>query len=239
MTLWRSRLDLSEKVQLTFPPTRAYEPRWSPDGSRIAFMDVQPNHPWSVRVLDAAGGDSPKPIESQKADDSETDPTWTPDGKSIVFSRSAVAGRGARAIYSVNLDNGNLTQIPDSGQVYSPRLSPDGRFISALRNDGKALMLFELKTNRWSTVAEGEALSYNEWSPDSKYVYWRLNRGGSGHLVRIRIDDRRIEELLDLKDFPALVDDFANWIGLTPDGGVLLMRDRSLQEIYALDLRLR
>jgi hypothetical protein len=50
---------------------------------------------------------------------------------------------------------------------------------------------------------------------------------------------RRIEELLDLKDFPALLDDFASWIGLTPDGGALLMRDRSLQEIYALDLRLR
>ena len=30
-----------------------------------------------------------------------------------------------------------------------------------------------------------------------------------------------------------------NWIGLTLDNGLLLMRDRSLQEIYALDLRFR
>ena len=33
-----------------------------------------------------------------------------------------------------------------------------------------------------------------------------------------------------------LVDPFAEWYGLTPDGKILLMRDRSVQEIYALDL---
>jgi hypothetical protein len=57
--------------------------------------------------------------------------------------------------------------------------------------------------------------------------------------MRIRISDRVMEDVLDLKDFPALVDDFANWFGLTPDGGVPLMRDRSVQEIYALDLSFR
>lgn len=238
MTLWRSRLDLSGKMQLTFPPVRAYEPRWSPDGSRIAFEDVQPDHPWSIRVLDAAGGDTPRPIEAQKADDAETDPTWAPDGKSIVFSKSAASGTRARAIYRVNLDNGNLTQVPGSDQV-SPRLSPDGQFISALRIDREALMLFDLKTNQWSTLVAGEPLAFNEWSHDGKYVYWRASRGGTGHLMRIEVRDRKMEDVLDLKDFPALVDDFANWLGLTPDGGVLLMRDRSVQEIYALDLGFR
>jgi hypothetical protein len=54
--------------------------------------------------------------------------------------------------------------------------------------------------------------------------------------VRVRVNDRVVEHVLNLKGFPALVDPLANWIGLTPDGGVLLMRDRSVQEIYALDL---
>ncbi len=36
MTLWRSRVDGSDKMQLTFPPVRAYEPRWSPDGSHLS-----------------------------------------------------------------------------------------------------------------------------------------------------------------------------------------------------------
>ena len=239
MTLWRSRLDSSEKMQLTTPPIRAYAPRWSPDGSRIAFMDVQPARPWTTHVINTEGVDSPMPIRALTGDDSESDPTWTPDGKSIVFSRSATSRRRARAIICLNLDNGNLAQIPDSDQVSSPRLSPDGRFISALKAGGNGLMLFDLKTSQWSILAAGEPLAFNEWSRDGKYVYVRTTHEGSGHLVRIRIRDRMMEDVLDLKDFPALVDDFANWFGLTPDGGVLLMRDRSVQEIYALDLRFR
>jgi Tol biopolymer transport system component/DNA-binding winged helix-turn-helix (wHTH) protein len=236
MTLWCSQLDSSEKVQLTTSPVRAYEPRWSPDGSRIAFLDVQPALPWTIHVIDTEGGDSPMPIRA--GDDSESDPTWTPDGKSIVFSKSAKAGKGPRGIFRLDLDNGNLTRIPDSDQVCSPRLSPDGRFISALKVGGKGLMLFDLKMSQWSTLAEGELLAFNEWSRDGNYVYWRGTHEGSGRLLRIRVRDRVIEDVLDLKDFPALVDDFANWFGLTPDGGVLLMRDRSVQEIYSLELRL-
>jgi hypothetical protein len=45
-----------------------------------------------------------------------------------------------------------------------------------------------------------------------------------------------LEDVLSLKDFPRLVDPFAEWYGLTGDGKLLLMRDRSVQEIYALDL---
>jgi Tol biopolymer transport system component len=55
MTLWRSRVDGSDKMQLTFPPGRAYLPRWSPDGSKIAFMDVQFSHPWKIRLLSSSG----------------------------------------------------------------------------------------------------------------------------------------------------------------------------------------
>ena len=65
----------------------------------------------------------------------------------------------------------------------------------------------------------------------------RENRGGAGELVRVRIKDRVLEHVLSLKDFPQLSDVFASWIGLTPDDAPLLMRDRSVQEIYALDLR--
>ena len=36
-TLWRSKVDGSERLQLTFPPLRVLLPRWSPDGKQIAF----------------------------------------------------------------------------------------------------------------------------------------------------------------------------------------------------------
>ncbi len=45
-----------------------------------------------------------------------------------------------------------------------------------------------------------------------------------------------MEEVVNLKDLPRLADVFAGWIGLTPEGDPVVIRDRSLQEIYALDL---
>ena len=36
--LWRMRTDGSERLQLTFSPLRAFQPSWSSDGKRIAFM---------------------------------------------------------------------------------------------------------------------------------------------------------------------------------------------------------
>ena len=53
----------------------------------------------------------------------------------------------------------------------------------------------------------------------------------------MRIEDRVSEHVLSLRNFPQLADGLASWIGLTPDDAPLLMRDRSVQEIYALDLR--
>jgi hypothetical protein len=111
--------------------------------------------------------------------------------------------------------------------------------ISALEDGQKKLMLFDSNTNRWSNLKEGEQMACNEWSHDGKYVYSRENRGGAAELIRVRIKDRMQEQVLSLKDFPQIADMFAVCTGLTLDDAPLLMRDRSVQEIYALDLHIQ
>lgn len=235
-TLWRSRVDGSERMQLTFPPVRAYEPRWSPDGSRIAFMDIRFNHPWKISLISSSGG-NPQMLVPAGPDQAEADPTWTPDGKSVVFAKVGV-DKWNPAIYSLDLKSGQVSLIPGSDGFFSPRVSPDGRYIAALPQHATGLVLFDTTTNHWSTVAAGP-LGFNEWSNDGKYVYMRCSTGNGDDLVRVRVKDRVLEHVLSLKDFPQSPDIFASWIGLTPDDAPLLMRDRSVQEIYALDLRFR
>jgi Tol biopolymer transport system component len=38
-TLWRSKADGSQRLQLTYPPMVALLPRWSPDGKQLAFYE--------------------------------------------------------------------------------------------------------------------------------------------------------------------------------------------------------
>lgn len=236
-TLWRSRIDGSEKMQLTFPPLRAYEPRWSPDGSKIAFMDVRYNRPWKMNLISSTGG-NPQALLPAGADQAEADPTWTPDGEFIVFGEKGIDNSNP-AIYRLHLKSGQVSLIPGTQGLFSPRLSPDGRYIAAFNQDATALVLFDTTTNQRSTLATGEQLGSNEWSSDGQYVYMRYENRGTPELVRVKVKDRALEQVLNLKDFPQSNDLFALWVGLTPDDAPLLMRDRSIQEIYALDLRFR
>ena len=75
--LWRSRLDGSEKLQLT--SSYAAWPRWSPDGKNIAYMDWQ-----SIYLISSEGGTPEKLIDGRQV--SAVAPEWTPDGKSITFN---------------------------------------------------------------------------------------------------------------------------------------------------------
>jgi len=83
-TLWRSKLDGSERLQLTFPPLSCHVPRWSPDGTRIAFQAQQPGKPWSVYVIPAEGGTPQQPISGDR---DTVDATWSADGESLLFGR--------------------------------------------------------------------------------------------------------------------------------------------------------
>jgi Tol biopolymer transport system component len=232
MSLWRSRIDGTEKMQLTFAPVRVYAPRWSPDGSKIAFTDVQFSRPWRVSLISSSGGPSQTPPSAPPG----ADPNWLPDGKSIVYSQFPLDD-GKTSILRQELDTGKIVLISNSEGYFSPRLSPDGRYISAFPVSQDGLLLFDSKANRWSSLAKGEVFAYNIWSRDGQYVYALNIHAGAPRIVRVGIRDPKIEEIVSLKDFPQLADWFAGWFGLTPDGDPVVIRDRSTQQIYALELR--
>jgi Tol biopolymer transport system component len=232
MTLWRSRVDGSDKMQLTFPPARAYLPRWSPDGSKIVFMDARFDAPWQIYLVSSSGG-SPRAL--MPPDTGDADPTWTADGKSIVFGKNQE--NQAHGIYQLDLQTRTVSSISDSNGLTSPRVSPNGRYIAAFGSHESKLMLFDTATRQWSTLAEGGQLGYNEWSHDGKFIYFRESREGAAELVRVRIKDHTVQLVLSLRNLPQLDEPFAGWIGLTPDDAPLVMRNRSVQEFYALDLQ--
>jgi Tol biopolymer transport system component len=232
MTLWRARADGSERIQITFPPTQAYLPRWSPNGERIVFQDVQAGKPWRLLVVSANGGNSQSLLPDDKF--SEADPTWSPDGNAIIFGRSNLDSN--LAVFRLELKTHQVSTIPGSTGMFSPRMSPDGRYIAALTTGDAKLMLYDVASSKWSQLAASQS-GGNEWSHNSRYVYVADESRGFPEIVRINVNNRQLDRVLNLKDFALSPDWFADWQGLDADDALLVMRDKSIEEIYALDLQ--
>lgn len=235
--LWRSRVDGSERMQLTNPPLRALLPRWSPDGTRIAFSGLLSQGSRKLYVVSAVGG-KPEPVSG--TENGAADATWSPDGNSLVFG--GVYGSSERKIFSVEVRTGYVRLVPNSEGMFSPRVSPDGRYIVTMDLPGhRKLYLFDWKTEKWSLLLDAENIrnDWPQWSPDSRYLYFSdSSLRDVKALYRVRIADHKLEEIARLSVPQGLTGYFSNWMSAAPDGSPLLLRDISIQEIYALDVDL-
>ena len=229
-TLWRSKVDGTQKLQLVFPPMVAYLPRWSPDGKQIAFFGHPPGEPFQLYLIPAEGG-SPQLI--YRTATNSADPNWSPDGKSLVFGENSLNNQGS-AVYVLDLKTGTVSKLPDSDGLYSPRWSPDGRYIAAITLDSLKLMLFDFTIQKWTLLAN-IFVAYPTWSRDGRYLYFDGILDNQEGYFRVRIADGKLERLFSLKGFQAAGGAFGNWSGLGPDETPLFVRDVSIQEIYALD----
>jgi serine/threonine protein kinase/Tol biopolymer transport system component len=234
-TLWRSRLDGSDRLQLSLPPMVAWLPRWSPDGSQIAFFGGTALESARVYVVRAAGG---PPRRATTSPYSEFDPTWSPDGRRLALGN--VAGdmggtNSTNAIQVLDLGSGLLSTLAGSEGLYSPRWSPDGRYIAALSLDSKRLVLFDVTAQKWrDLVPHGESIGWPAWLPDSKVVQYSE---GEGDVRRIRIADGQVQVLTTTNNLHLALDPFflGVWQGATPDGAPLVLLDVGTHDIYALD----
>jgi Tol biopolymer transport system component len=233
-TLWRSRPDGSERVQLSFPPQFATLPRWSPDGRTIAFVAAQIGKPWKIFLVPWQGGVAKELLPETR---NEIDVDWSADGKQLVFGRLAEQASTEHINIQVfDLASGKLTPLPGSDNLFSPRWSPDGRYIAALTADFKGLLRFDVQSQKWSRwVDEPNGLiSFPAWSSDSKYVYF----SNSADFRRIALAGTRSEVIASLGTLKLLNGRWGTWAGIAPDGSPLFVRDISTQELYALDVQL-
>jgi len=202
-TLWRSRADGTDRVQLTSPPMHVYLPRWSPDGTRIAFGGSRAAAPLKLYVVgvNPSGGGVPEAITPGPF--GEGDPSWSPDGNSLLFSRSMPRGvSGQPGLYIMDWKTRKTELLPGPDGPLRAVWSPDPRYIAA-NYEGTKILLFDFRTRQWTPLVTGVGLSPVHWSHDGKYIYYQETLAGADQpLSRVRIGDGKLGPPLTSRQIP-------------------------------------
>ena len=238
LTLWRARTDGSQRMQLTYSPVFATLPRWSPDGKQIAFVGTEEGKPWKIFVISPQGGTLQEVFPQDRQ---ENDVTWSPDSQQIAFGRPSYGmDLGELEIKIFDLTSHQASSVPGSQGMFSPRWSPDGRYLVALTSDSKKLMLFDFPTRQWSEWlrADDGTIGYPVWTRDSKSIYVERFFGNEPSMHRVRLGEAQSERFLSWDDLHRFSGVWGSWSGVAPDGTVLAVRDASSHEIYAFELQL-
>ena len=233
--LWRARTDGSDKVRLTSDALEVFLAHWSPDGRQLAVMARRPGGVWQIFLVDASGGMA-QPLSDEVRN--VADPGWSADGSRLVFGREPdLMGKesGSRTLQIINLSTHRLEVIPGSEDLFSPRWSPDGRWIAALTLDQKSIMLYDIAGRHWRRLAS-TSVADPVWSADSKSIYLHALLADREPILRIQVPDGATRVVADLGNFHS--GEVANYFfgGVTPGGEPLVQPRIGTGNLYSLDL---
>jgi TolB protein len=189
--IWAASPDGTRKYPI-FVGMAASEPDWSPDGSRIVFVNPQTNVMWIVN----ADGSNAQQLRSG------LNPAWSPTGDRIAFYASGPSGTG---LYVINVNGTGLTLL--RAGAYEPTWSPDGTRIA-----------FRSSTQSGIIDADGTdfvALNLGaspSWSPDGTRIAYHTDNPDCA------CEDGRVWVQPVAGGSPVLVANFANEPDWSPDG---------------------
>lgn len=187
LQIWVIDADGSNPTQLTEEPEGqiaefSFDPSWSDDGQRIAYVSYGSNHAFEIFAMNADGSD-PEQITSYYLHPRQ--PTWSPDGLQIAFTRT----NGSRdRVLVIDGDGTDLRYLSsDSSSSNDPAWSPDGTkiaFTSRLTGGSEQIWVMDADgTNQTQITDDDYSNSEPAWSPDGRIVYVS-NRG---HTVKEEI----------------------------------------------------
>jgi dipeptidyl aminopeptidase/acylaminoacyl peptidase len=87
--VWMATSDGRENTQLTFADKSSTNPRWSPDGTLVAFTSARKENRNNLYLLRVAGGEA-EPLTDLKGSIADFD--WSPDGRFIAYTMADPKG---------------------------------------------------------------------------------------------------------------------------------------------------
>ena len=221
--LWKSRLDGSEKVQLT--NSFAMMEQWSPDGKSLVYSNFK-----NLYLVSADGGAPQKLTPDGHGDIA---PTWSPDGKSIAFSYFPNPGVPLR-IFLLDLASHQISTMPNAEGYFFPSWSPDGKYLAAIAENPSRLALYSARTGKWKDVHSFDVeWNYWTWSSDSKSLFLSSVDGKEDGIYRLTVPEGEWTKLCGLEGVSE-ANTYYSFLSLTPEGQPAIMSHTGIAQIYLL-----
>jgi Tol biopolymer transport system component len=199
--LWRLDLKTGREQSLTSGGAVNVEPRLSPDGMRIAWVSTQGTGHFNLFIADIGtdGLRNAKPLIGGRQSkisryyystwDHALNPSWTPDGKRILYVSNNEVAWGTGDIWSVAADDpSDQKRILSEETSWSakPETSPDGKLVLFASYHGRQWRQLWLTT---PTGASALPLTFGDfdrsnarWSPDGERITYISNEDGNTSL---------------------------------------------------------
>jgi len=237
MSIWKANADGASRLPVTSGSLHGALPQWSPDGQRIAFMGYRGNEPTKIRVVSAAGGQPEEPVQRPGWQGA---PNWASGGTELIFGENGPHFPIATScsLHVCDFKSGKTTDLPGTTGLWTARTCPTGRYVAAMAQDNRKLVLYDRRTASRTdllTSPEGQLGENPVWSADGRFVYIDVPFSHKPAVYRIRVADKRIERIASLSGIQRTIWKIGAWIGLTPDGSLLTLRELQGTEIYAWD----
>jgi Tol biopolymer transport system component len=186
--LTKEKGDPSEPTGLFFQ----LQPAWSPNGGSIAFVSKREGYA-HIYVMKADGSDIRR-LTSGNTDDSR--PSWSPDGRRIVFSRGG-------ALFSIAPGGGAMQRVGRalSGNANDPAWSPDGKLIAFdYRRPGFSIReIWVVRpdgSGAHAVTRLGHTSSLPAWSPDGERLAFQSDtRSTNSEIYSIGLDGAGLRRL--------------------------------------------
>ncbi len=157
-------------------------PSWSPNGKHIAFASNRDGDGMRIYIMDSDGSNEYQVTENRvgKEDEiSERSPSFSPDGKKLIFTREigAIWAGVNPKIYTIDIDGRNERYLIDG---WTPEWSPDGKkivFESQNMNGNVVnsnIIIMDTDGNNQEEIVDS---SHDPaWSPDGKQIVFSSRR---------------------------------------------------------------